>query len=391
MMMVPMMVPQDAVSQIAAGYPAAHQSYPAAATSASFASATTMTTSPHHPLPFFTNMATPHPWMGAGGNNMMPASTAYHTHHPSATTSVVGVPAMQLGQQQQNHHQQLQHGTMPPPPSSQQHQLNNYQTPSGVVGLSNVQPSGDLHSMTPSATTASSEASGATIPPIEMARGNNGGNERTVHQQGTTTQVGQPHHSPPPPPPHTLGTVVDPRTTTTHQTSSQPSLPTDTSTEPSMIMATYPTQMTHHVAPTFMPAYQMHPQQFLPTSHGAHPTLIATPQVHAMQTSHAVPSYYPSSSQGHDALSTVMINYPNQQYVHANPAATAGAPTMDANASYSSSFAVNDASASPAHPQQQQQQPSPLFVQQQHDESEKPLVRDTTSPQSGGGNLAHCA
>ena len=390
-MMVPMMVPQDAVSQIAAGYPAAHQSYPAAATSASFASATTMTTSPHHPLPFFTNMATPHhPWMGAGGNNMTPSSTAYHTHHPSATTSVVGVPGMQLGQQQQNHHQQLQHGSLPPP-LSQLHQLNNYQTPSGVVGLSNVQPSGDLHSMTPSATTASSEASGATIPPIEMARGNNGGNERTVHQQGTTTQVGQPHHSPPPPP-HTLGTVVDPRTTTTHQTSSQPSLPTDTSTEPSMIMATYPTQMTHHVAPTFVPAFQMHPQQFLPTSHGAHPTLIATPHVHAMQTSHAVPSYYPSSSsQGHDALSTVMMNYPNQQHVHANPAATAGAPTMDANASYSSSFAVNDASASPAHPRQQQQQPSPLFVQQQHDESEKPLVRDTTSPQSGGGNLAHCA
>ena len=74
-----------------------------------------------------------------------------------------------------------------------------------------------------------------------------------------------------------------------------------------MSMATYPTMT--HAAPTFVPAFQM-PPQLLPASHGALHILIATPQVNVVQNSHAVPSCYPSSFQGHDAFSTLMINHP---------------------------------------------------------------------------------
>jgi hypothetical protein len=73
MMMVAMMVPQDAVTQIATGYPAAHQYQAAAAACTTpFMPTTMMMTNnsslQHHHYPHFTNTTTPHPWMGGGVN-----------------------------------------------------------------------------------------------------------------------------------------------------------------------------------------------------------------------------------------------------------------------------------------------------------------------------------
>ncbi|KAL3768322.1 hypothetical protein ACHAWU_006704 [Discostella pseudostelligera] len=147
MMMVPMMVPQDAVTQIATGYPAAHQYQAAAApcTTPFMPTTMTMTSSQqqHHHPHYFTNTTTPHPWMGGGVN--MSSSASYHPHHTSTTSG--GVPGAQLGHQ---HHQQSFIHNMPStsmPPSSQPHQYNY-----PAVGPSNFQPSGELHSMNTSTT-----------------------------------------------------------------------------------------------------------------------------------------------------------------------------------------------------------------------------------------------
>lgn len=342
-MMVPMMVPQDAVSQIAAGYPAAHQHQVA---SASFAPATTMIS--HHP--FFTNMATPHPWMGSGGGGtMMSSSASYQPHH---STTSVGGPGMQFVQQQQQQH--LQHPSLPP---SSQLYLHNPPAAS-AVGLTNLQPSGGLHSMTSG---IASEATLSSNPhPHGILDNGTGGSELTVVQgvpragqtqsphASATAQIGLQQH----PLPDARGTVAN----HTFNTSSQSS----------------------HVTPAGVP-FGMHPQHF------HHAIISTTPHNNAMMPSHTAAPYNPS--QGHDTLSTMIMNHPNQHSLP-NPTAEVGAPNNN-NLSYSS-FAVNDSSATPAHHQQQllQQQPS---TQHHRDEAEKPLVQDTTTHHGGGGNLAHCA
>lgn len=332
-MMVPMMVPQDAVSQIAAGYPAAHQ-HPVAG--ASFAPATTMIS--HHP--FFTNMATPHPWMGSGGSGgtMVSSSASYQPHHSTAN---FGGHGMQLGQPQQLLS------------SSQLHQ-NNYQAAS-AVGVTNLQSSGRVHSIT------SGIASEATHSSNPHPQGNGTGrNEVTMVQEVTHAGQTQSQHAPATaeirlqqhPLPDAVGTGAN----HTYNTSSQSSL------------------VTSAVVP-----FGMHPQNF------HHAIIATTPHNNAMMPSHTATPYNPS--QGHDTLSTMIMNHPIQHSLP-NPTAEVGAPNSN-NVSYSS-FSVNDSSATPSHHQQQllQQQPS---TQHHHDEAEKPLVQDTTTHHGGGGNLAHCA
>jgi hypothetical protein len=386
MMMVPMMVPQDAVSQIAAGYPAAHQYQPA--TSTSYTPPTTTMTS-HHP--FFPNIPTPHPWMsGGGGGGTLSSSTPYHPHPPSS--------GMRLGQQP--HLQQQQHPSLPP--SSQLHQYIYHTDP--AVGLSNVQTSGGLLSMTASDTASEptylvpiphnlSSNNYSSRPPAHDGMLNSGivggdmsahkGNDHVGQTQAppdatTTAAIGLLQHPLSP----TGGTVAN--DSTTHNISSQPPHHhhhASLSTGASAVMATNPT--INHVTATTVPI-GMHPQHF----HYA--TTSTTPHDNVSQTSHAAASYYPS--QGHDAaVSTMIMNHP-YQHSHANPTSVAGAPNSN-YVSYSS-FAINDSSVSPEHHHQQQQlqqQPSTQQQRHHHDESNKPLVQDTTTHQGGGGNLAHCA
>ncbi|KAL3763519.1 hypothetical protein ACHAWU_009203, partial [Discostella pseudostelligera] len=214
MMMVPMMVPQDAVTQIATGYPASHQYQAAAAACATPFLPTTMTmmnnsSSQHHHYPHFTNMTTPHPWMGGGVN--MSSSASHHPHHTSTTSGGTG---------HQHHPQNCIHN-MPStfmPPSSQPHQYNY-----PAVGPSNFQPSGELHSMNTS--TTASEATynlaanndSSQTQPHGMPNHATGGGEMNAPQGNIqvgqtpappnatgsttpTTAIGLRHH---PPPPHT--------------------------------------------------------------------------------------------------------------------------------------------------------------------------------------------
>ncbi len=372
--MVPMMVPQDAVSQIAAGYPAAHQYQ--AATSTSYTPLTTTMTS-HHP--FFPNFSTPHPWMsGVGGVGTLSSSTSYHPHPPS--------PGMQLGQQP--HPQQQQHPSLSP--SSQMHQYN-YQTDSsnepsgGLLSMTTSDTASEATDMVPNPHNLSSNNYSSLPPPHGMLNNGIAGGGMSAHQGNT--QVGQTQAPPDAtttaaigllqhPLPPTGGTVAN----STHHTSSQPphhhaSAPTGVSA----VMATYPTM--NHVSATAVP-FGMHPQHF----HYA--TTDATPHNNVSQPSHAAASHYPSH--GHDTFSTMIMNHP-YQHSRANTTAVMGAPNGN-YVSYSS-FAINDSSASPVqhHHQQQQQLQQQPSTQHHHDESNKPLVHDTTAHQGGGGNLAHCA
>jgi len=374
-MMVPMMVPQDAVTQIATGYPAAHQYQAAAApcTTPFMPTTMTMTSSQqqHHHPHYFTNTTTPHPWMGGGVN--MSSSASYHPHHTSTTSGGTG----------HQHHQQSFTHNMPStsmPPSSQPHQYNY-----PAVGPSNFQPSGELHSMNTS--TTASEATdnlaanndSSQTQPHGMPNDGTGG-EMNAFQGNivgktqappdatcsttATTAIGLRHH---PPPPHT-GAL----------------------TEASTIMTFHPSALTH-VTPAVMSfGMQQQQQQQQHASHGV-PSIATNNATTTMQhNSYAITPLHPATyypSQGHDAISTVMMNHP-YQHVHANGAAVAGAPNN--NHASSSSFAVNDTSTSPLRQQQQQQQ-QPL-VQHHQDESNKPLGQETTTThQGGGGNLAHCA
>jgi len=305
MMMVPMMVPQDAVTQIATGYPAAHQYQAAASACTTPFMPTTMTmtnnsSSQQHHHPHFTNTATPHPWMGGGVN--MSSSASYHPHHTSTTSG--GVPGAQLGHQ---HYQHFIHN-MPStsmPPSSQPHQYNY-----PAVGPSILQPSGEPHT-----STTASEATATALTHVAPSVTSFGMHSQQQQQQQQ------------------------------HASHGAPSIATNTAAT-----ATATTTIPHNSYPT------------TPLHSAAH---------------------YPS--QGHDAISTVMMNHP-YQHAHANATAVAGAPN---NTSYSS-FAANDTSTS--HLQQQHQQQQQSLVQHHHDESDKPLVQDTTTTQQGGGgNLAHCA
>jgi hypothetical protein len=179
-----------------------------------------------------------------------------------------------------------------------------------------------------------------------------------------TAAIGVRHH---PPPPHTSA-----------------------STEASTIMTLHPTALAH-VTPAVM-TFGMHPQQQQQqhASHGV-PSIATNTGSTIPHNSYATTPLHPATyypSQGHDAISTVIMNHP-YQHVHANSAAVEGAPNN--NHASSSSFAVNDTSTSPLRQQQQQQQQQPL-VQHHHDDSDKPLVQDTTTTHQGGrGNLAHCA
>ena len=171
----------------------------------------------------------------------------------------------------------------------------------------------------------------------------------------------------------------------------QPSGEPHTSTTASEATATALT----HVTPS-VTSFGMHPQQHEQQQHASHgaPSIATNTAATATATTTIPHNSYPTTplhsaahypSQGHDAISTVMMNHP-YQHAHANATAVAGAPN---NTSYSS-FAANDTSTSPLQQQHQQQQQS--LVQHHHDESDKPLVQDTTTTQQGGGgNLAHCA
>jgi len=180
-----------------------------------------------------------------------------------------------------------------------------------------------------------------------------------------TTAIGLRHH---PPPPHT-----------------------GASTEASTIMTFHPSALTH-VTPAVMSFGMQQQQQEQHASHGV-PSIATNNATTTMQhNSYAITPLHPATyypSQGHDAISTVMMNHP-YQHVHANGAAVAGAPNN--NHASSSSFAVNDTSTSPLRRQQQQQQQQQPLVQHHQDESNKPLGQETTTThQGGGGNLAHCA
>jgi hypothetical protein len=300
MMMVPMMVSQDAVTQIAAGYPAAHQYTPFLPTTM------TMTNNWQQHYPHFSHTATPHPWMGGGVN--MSSSASYHPYHISTTSEGTG----------QQHQQQSFIHNMPPasiPPSLQPHQYN-YPT----VGLSVLQPSGELHSINTSTT-----ASDATVnlaennnssrtEPHGMSNHATGGEEMNAFQgniqvaqmqappsaAGSTTAtaaIGLRHH---PPPPHT-----------------------GASAEASAIMTLNPTALTH-VTPAVM-SFGMHPQQ-QQQHHHHHRASHGVPSIATNNATTTMPhnsyattplhsaTYYPS--QVHDTISTVMMNHP-YQHVHA--------------------------------------------------------------------------
>jgi len=97
MMMVPMMVPQDQVSQIQQGYAVPHHSYGTSAAASAAAAAT-----PSH---FATTAATASPW---ATTTQQPQPMVYHQPQPSLTTVAAGAG---IG----GHHPQLNHSVSAPP------------------------------------------------------------------------------------------------------------------------------------------------------------------------------------------------------------------------------------------------------------------------------------